>query len=81
MRQEIEDVGLEKEEIINEKEEEIRKLSLRIEAMSFEFADMLKETLDKMAQRIEIGHSTWDNGEGGKSLQARLNEFSLHEED
>ena len=37
-----------------EKDDEIRNLTARMEAMAFEFANMLKETLDKMSQRIEV---------------------------
>ena len=33
---------------------EIKSLSHKMETMAFEFADMLKETLDKMSQRIEV---------------------------
>ncbi|KAF4702501.1 hypothetical protein FOZ63_017648 [Perkinsus olseni] len=37
----------------------IRQLTHKMEAMAFEFADMLKEVLDKMSQRIEVTHSGW----------------------
>ncbi len=41
------------------KDEEIRDLKRKIEDMSSEFAKMLKETLEKMQQRIELAN--WDS--------------------
>ncbi|KAF4668702.1 hypothetical protein FOZ61_005954 [Perkinsus olseni] len=41
----------------------IRQLTHKMEAMAFEFADMLKEVLDKMSQRIEVTHSGWSRSD------------------
>ncbi|KAF4744299.1 hypothetical protein FOZ62_024477 [Perkinsus olseni] len=49
----------EKEDEIAKKDVTIRQLTHKMEAMAFEFADMLKEVLDKMSQRIEVTHSGW----------------------
>ena len=54
-----------------------RSLTLKMEAMAFEFADMLKETLDKMSQRIEVTHSSWDRDTSKPPLMNRLKEYSL----
>ena len=45
--------------------------------MAFEFADMLKETLDKMSQRIEVTHNSWDRDSGKPPLMDRLKDFQL----
>ena len=45
-------------EVFN-KDEQIRGLKRKVDEMSNQFAGMLKETLDKMQQRIEISH--WEN--------------------
>eukprot|EP00397_Hematodinium_sp_SG-2012_P033215 GEMP01035454.1.p1 GENE.GEMP01035454.1~~GEMP01035454.1.p1 ORF type:complete len:205 (+),score=59.94 GEMP01035454.1:100-714(+) len=78
VQQEVERTRLDKDDILRLKDEEIRSLTLKMETMAFEYADMLKETLDKMSQRIEVTHSTWDRG-GKPPLMNRLKEFSLNE--
>jgi DNA repair exonuclease SbcCD ATPase subunit len=70
-----------KDDIIRKKDDEIRALTLKMETMAFEFADMLKETLDKMSQRIEVTHSSWDRDGGKPPLMNRLKQFALHEGD
>jgi len=70
-----------KDEVIRKKDDEIRALTLKMETMAFEFADMLKETLDKMSQRIEVTHSSWDRDGGKPPLMNRLKQFALHEGD
>lgn len=77
---EIERVRVEKDEIIRQKDLEIASLSSRMETMAFEFADMLKETLDKMSQRIEVTHNSWDRDSGKPPLMNRLKAFSLTNE-
>lgn len=50
----------EKERIIQLKDDEINQMKVRMEDMAQEFGGMLKETLDKMRQRIEISSGTVD---------------------
>ncbi len=49
-----------------------------MEDMSIEFGDMLRETLDKMSERIEMTKNGWD-GEGGQNVgdKKRLEEFTV----
>merc|ERR1740120_392262 len=77
---EIERVRTDKDEIIRQKELEIKSLSQKMETMAFEFADMLKETLDKMSQRIEVTHNSWDRDSTKPPLMNRLKAFSLTNE-
>ena len=42
--------------MISTKDEEIRELKKRIDEMSSDFAEMLKDTLTKMQERIEIAN-------------------------
>jgi len=76
VNKEIERVRVEKDEKIRQKEIEIKTLSNRMETMAVEFADMLRETLNKMSQRIEVTHNSWDR-DSGKTLKD-LKEFSLN---
>lgn len=48
----------EKDDIIRLKDEEIDQMKARMEDMANEFGGMLKETLDKMRQRIEVDTSS-----------------------
>ncbi len=47
-----------------------------MEDMAVEFGDMLKETLDRMSEKIEISHSSWEGG-AGESVSRRLDEFKM----
>lgn len=49
----------EQDEKLKNKENEILDLKKRIEDMSAEFAKMLKDTLEKMQERIRLAE--WDN--------------------
>ncbi|KAF4678291.1 hypothetical protein FOL47_000020 [Perkinsus chesapeaki] len=82
----------EKEDEIAKKDASIRQLTHKMEAMAFEFADMLKEVLDKMSQRIEVTHAGWSrsdqtDGDGEAApfmeqpLISRLQEFKLVQEE
>ena len=42
--------------MISSKDEEIRELKKRIDEMSSDFAEMLKDTLTKMQERIEFAN-------------------------
>ena len=48
-----------KEEIIGTYDEQIKDLKRRINEMSSDFADMLKDTLTKMQDRIEFANPDW----------------------
>ena len=37
--------------------------------MSSDFAEMLKQTLSKMQERIELANVHWDGGDGTKMLE------------
>merc|ERR1712157_254888 len=71
---EIERTRIDKDEIIRQKDLEIKSLSHKMEQMAFEFADMLKGTLDKMSQRIEVTHNSWDRDSTKPPLMNRLKE-------
>ena len=49
----------EQDEKLKNKENEILELKKKIEDMSAEFAKMLKDTLEKMQERIKLAE--WDN--------------------
>ena len=50
----------EKDEIIAAKDEEISQMKAKMEDMAREFGGMLKETLDKMRERIELSSTNLD---------------------
>merc|ERR1711865_124934 len=72
----IEETLKEKDRIVALKESEIAETNKRMEEMAHEFGDMLKETLDKMSERIEITSTTWE-GEGQHTVQRKLQEYNL----
>jgi len=43
---------------------------------AIEFGDMLKETLDKMSEKIEATSNEWDHDAGG-DVQKKLEEFNI----
>jgi gas vesicle protein len=47
--------------MIREKDDEIRELKKRIDEMSSDFAEMLKDTLTKMQERIEFANKQWED--------------------
>lgn len=49
-----------KDRELDEKDNEIRELRKKIDDLSQEFANMLKSTLDKMQERIELANTQWD---------------------
>lgn len=49
-----------KDKELDEKDNEIRELRKKIDDLSQEFANMLKSTLDKMQERIELANTQWD---------------------
>lgn len=50
-----------KDKEIEDRDNEIRDLRKKIDDMSQEFASMLKATLDKMQERIELANTQWDS--------------------
>ena len=56
MNEEIANLNINKEKIINDNDSMIKELTQRIEEMSSDFADMLKDTLSKMQDRIEFAN-------------------------
>lgn len=57
----IREITMKKDKEIEEKDNEIRDSRKKIDDMSQEFASMLKATLDKMQERIELANTQWDN--------------------
>jgi predicted RNase H-like nuclease (RuvC/YqgF family) len=58
---------------LKKKDDEINDLKRRIEEMSAEFAKMLKDTLDKMQDRIELAQ--WDN-DSDPQIMKRLKDIA-----
>ena len=56
-----------KEEWIK-KDQEIEQLQKQIDEMSSDFAEMLKQTLSKMQDRIELANVQWDNDDNDNVL-------------
>ena len=44
-----------------QKDDEIAELKRRIDEMSSDFAEMLKDTLTKMQERIEFANKDWED--------------------
>ena len=62
--QEIEDLAKATDESRAKKEAEIDALRRQIDEMSSDFAEMLKQTLGKMQERIELANVQWDGDDG-----------------
>ena len=58
-----------------EKDEEISKLKSSIDEMASRFAQMLKQTLDKMKERIEWANQEWEKENDSKLLKNFENEI------
>jgi hypothetical protein len=61
------------EEKLKQKEKELTDLKQKMEDMSIEFARMLRETLEKMQERIEL--QQWDN-ESDPTLLKKMKDLS-----
>ena len=48
--------------------EQIDKLNLKINEMASEFADMLKDTLNKMQDRVEFANKDYSDADVGQEL-------------
>ena len=55
-----------KEEWI-QKDQQIEQLQKQIDEMSSDFAEMLKQTLSKMQERIELANVQWDNDDDNEN--------------
>ena len=64
-----------KADIERQKNEEIKDLRARIEQMSSQFAEMLKETLHKMQDRIEAANQEWEQ-ENDANMLRRFEEMN-----
>ncbi|EGZ29498.1 hypothetical protein PHYSODRAFT_475076, partial [Phytophthora sojae] len=73
----FEEMKHDKDRIIAAKNLEIQELKAKMEEMAQEFGDMLKETLDKMRERIEITNTSFENDGGSLPMMRRLEEFNL----
>jgi hypothetical protein len=71
---ELVELARDREMDVLRKDEEIRDLKRKIEDMSAEFARMLRETLDKMQERIELAQ--WDNDSGDPQMMKRLKDIA-----
>lgn len=63
----------EQEYKLKKKDDEINELKRKIEDMSAEFAKMLRETLEKMQERIELAQ--WDN-DNDPQIMKRLKDIA-----
>jgi hypothetical protein len=61
------------EEKLKQKEKELNDLKQKMEDMSIEFSRMLRETLEKMQERIEL--QQWDN-ESDPTLLKKMKDLS-----
>ena len=76
LKNEYERLNQEKSDIESAKNGEIKELRQRIDDMSSTFAEMLKETLQKMQQRIEQANEQWEN-ENDTNMLKRFEEMTL----
>lgn len=75
-RIEHEETKKEKDQIIALKDAEIAEQKQKMEEMALEFGGMLRETLDRLGERIESTSTTWEV-ETGAPIVNRLQEFKL----
>ena len=68
-------LNAEKEEMIRKKDEEISELKKRIDEMSSDFAEMLKDTLTKMQERIEFANKQWED-DNDTNMMKRLDDLA-----
>lgn len=66
------------DDLVATKNAEIAEWKKKVDEMAMEFSQMLKQTLDKMSERIIISNDEWD-AEGGEAppIQKRLEGFTL----
>lgn len=75
-RLQLEETRREKAQELARKDAEIAEQKQKMEDMAVEFGEMLKETLDKMSERIEIANNSWE-ADTGAGVARRLEEFKM----
>lgn len=73
----FEEMKHDKDRMIAAKNLEIQDLQAKMDDMAQEFGEMLKETLDKMRERIEITNTSFESDGGSVPMMRRLEEFNL----
>ena len=68
----------EKNAIIDMKDKEIEELRIKMDDMADEFGEMLRETLEKMRERIEVTSGNFDAPD--VPIQRRMEEMKVAEE-
>ncbi|CDW73736.1 UNKNOWN [Stylonychia lemnae] len=76
LKEQYEKLNNEKLEIEKAKNEEIKELKKRIDDMSSDFAEMLRDTLHKMQERIEIANKQWEE-ENDANMLKRFEDMAL----
>ena len=76
LKEKYEKMNNEKMEIEKAKNEEIKELKKRIDDMSSDFAEMLRDTLHKMQERIEIANKQWEE-ENDANMLKRFEDMAL----
>ena len=69
----------EKNAIIDMKDKEIEELRIKMDDMADEFGEMLRETLEKMRERIEVTSGNFDAPD--VPIQRRMEEMKVAAED
>jgi predicted RNase H-like nuclease (RuvC/YqgF family) len=75
LKEQLEKLNGEKAEVEKQKNEEIKELKKRIDDMSSDFAEMLRDTLNKMQERIEIANKQWEE-ENDPNMLKRFEEMA-----
>ena len=75
LKGEYDTLNSEKLEIERTKQAEIQELKTRIDTLSQSFAEMLKETLHKMQERIEAANQEWEK-ENDANMLKRFEEMT-----
>ena len=75
-QQQLEEVRREKAQDLALKDAEIKEQKEKMEDMAVEFGEMLKETLDKMSEKVEITNHGWE-ADAGESIAKRLEQHKL----
>lgn len=76
LKEQYEKLNSDKLEIEKQKNEEIKELKKRIDDMSSDFAEMLRDTLHKMQERIEIANKQWED-ENDANMLKRFEDMAL----
>ena len=61
-----------KEKMITDKDAQIATLKEKISEMSSDFAQMLKDTLRKMHERVDFANQTWEGDDMVNALTGQL---------